>query len=252
MTSYDIRGAETDTTSIRERFGGIDTPAALSGMLAALGTIVFLGSLITAGAGSLDYQLNAIDIEGNMQEVAIGGAIASLLVVFVAFFIGGWAAGRIARFNGVMNGIGAALWMLLLIAVFAALGAFVGAEYNAFQQTGLPDWFSQFSSDEATTGAIVAGIILILAMFGGAAFGGSVGDSYNRRVDAALTDNSTRRRGDNGRGEPGDDGDRYEDDRDRYREGTETRKATDVRTTETETNEPGQSAETHPRDPKGP
>lgn len=197
MSTYpsEIRGAEHNTESIKERFGGIDTPAALSGMLAALGVIVFVGALIAAGAGGLDYQLNAIDLEGNFEEVAIGGAIAAVLIVFVAFFVGGWAAGRIARFNGVMNGIGAALWMLLLIAVSGALGVFFGAEYNAFQQAGLPDWFSQFRGDDVTTAAVIAGAVLIVAMFAGAAIGGAVGDAYNRRVDAALTDDSIRREG---------------------------------------------------------
>lgn len=245
MTNYEIRGAETDTAGIKERFGGIDTPAALSGMLAALGTIVFLGSLITAGAGGLDYQLNAIDLEGNLQEVAIGGSIAALLVVFAAFFIGGWTAGRIARFNGVMNGVGAALWMLLLIAIFAALGRFVGAEYNAFQQTGLPDWLSQFGGDEVTTAATVAAVILILAMFAGAAFGGAVGDAYNRRVDAALTDDSIRRKGIHSPEKPWDG--------DRNTEGAETDDATrSGHTRETlETDEPEPPTESYPPDSKG-
>lgn len=58
------------------------------------------------------------------------------------------------RLVSVMNAVGAALWTLFLIAIFAVLGRFVGAEYNAFQQTGLPDWFSQFGGDEVTCNQI--------------------------------------------------------------------------------------------------
>lgn len=189
MTTRQPRGPETD---IKERFGGFDTPATLTGMLAALGTIVFLGALVTAGATALDLQTDTIDLEGNVQDVAIGSAIAGLVVVFVALFVGGWAAGRIARYNGIINGIGTALWMLLLIAAVSALGAFADTEYDVFQEVVLPDLTAQLTGDEVTTATIVAGVVLLLAIFGGGALGGAVGDAYHRRVDDALTDDTIR------------------------------------------------------------
>lgn len=193
-TGQGIAGTETRTTSVRERFGGIDTPAALAGMLTALGTIVFLASLVAAGAGGLEYQLNAIDVEGNVQEVAIVGLVTAALVVFASFLVGGWAAGRMARYDGGINGLATAVWMLLLVAIFAALGAFVGSEFNAFQQAGLPDWFSQLRGDDVTVAAIVAAIVMVVAMFGGGYLGGKLGEGYHRTVDAALTDPRTSRR----------------------------------------------------------
>lgn len=176
--------------SVRERFGGVDTPAALMGMFTALGVLVFLGALIAAGAGTLEYQLNAFDIEGNAQELGIVGVIVAIIVVLASFFVGGIAAGRMARYDGGINGIAAATWALLLVAVFAALGAFVGDEYNAFQRAGLPDWFSQLrlSGDEVTTIGVIAAILSIVAMFLGAYLGGKLGEAYHRRVDAALVD----------------------------------------------------------------
>jgi uncharacterized membrane protein len=192
-TDSRIRGTETDMTSIRERFGGIDTPAALLGMFTALGMLMFLGALIAAGAGGIDYQLNAIDIDGNLQEVEVIGSIVAALVVFVSFLAGGWAAGRMARYDGGMNGLGAGLWFVLLVAIFAALGAFVGAEYNAFQRAGLPDWFSQFRGDDVTATAIVWGAVMVLLVLAGGYLGGRIGDAYHRRVDAALADRAVRR-----------------------------------------------------------
>lgn len=176
--------------SVRERFGGVDTPAALMGMFTALGVLVFLGALIAAGAGGLEYQLNAFDIEGNATELTVVGVVTAVLVVLASFFVGGIAAGRIARYDGGINGAAAALWTLLLVAVFAALGAFVGAEYNAFQQAGLPDWFSQLrlSGDEITTLGIIAAIASVVAMFLGGYLGGKIGEMYHRKVDAALAD----------------------------------------------------------------
>lgn len=183
-----IRGAGTDLSGVRARFGGIDTPAALAGMFTALGVLVFLGALIVAGAGGLEYQLNVIDIEGNAQEVACAGAAIAIFVVFASFIVGGWAAGRMARYDGGWNGLAAATWMLFLVAVFAVLGVYAGAEYNAFQQAGLPDWFSQLRGDDVTVGAVLAGVVAIIAMFGGAYIGGRLGEAYHAKVDAAVAD----------------------------------------------------------------
>jgi hypothetical protein len=191
MTTRNVRGTETDLRTVKERFGGIDTPASLGGMFAMIGTLVFLGALIAAGAGGLRYQLNAMDIEGNLQEIEIIGIALAAVVVLVASFIGGWVAARIARFDGVANGIGMAIWLLVLVAVFAALGAFVGQQYNAFQRVGLPDWFTQVTTEDVTTMAIIGAIVGVVTLFVGAAMGGAIGDGYNRKVDAAMTDRNT-------------------------------------------------------------
>ncbi|NIR37747.1 MAG: hypothetical protein GWN07_17820 [Actinobacteria bacterium] len=186
-----IRGTETNIATIRERFGGIDTPAALGGMFAALGILVFVGALIAAGGGALDYQLNAIDVDGNLTDVELLGALLAALVVFFAFFGGGWVAGRMARYGGGMTGIGTAIWALLLVAVFALLGVLVGTEYNAFQRAGLPDWFSQFGADDTTAAAIVTGVAMIVVMFASAYIGGRIGELYHQKIDAALVDHAT-------------------------------------------------------------
>lgn len=183
----------TTRTSVRERFGGVDTPAAIGGMLAILGTLAFLGSLIAAGAGSLDYRLNAIDIDGNLQELELVSILIAGLVVLASGFVGGWVAARMARLDGTINGIAAAIWLVVLVAVFAALGAWFGAEYNAFQMAGLPDWFSQITGDDVTAMAVVGALIGIATLFAGAILGGNVGEGYNRKVDSAIVETTTQR-----------------------------------------------------------
>lgn len=91
-----------------------------------------------------------------------------------------------ARYGGGMNGFGAGLWMILLVAVFAALGAWVGAEYNAFNRLDLPNWFAQVDVDELTTMAIVASLVLVAATLLGGYVGGRLGEIYHTKVDAAL------------------------------------------------------------------
>lgn len=180
-----IRGAE-DLSSVRDRFGGGDLVASFVGMLAGLGTLVFLSALFAAGAASIDYQLNVINLEGQLDEASIIGLIVAAVVVFVSFIVGGFAAGRIARYDGGMNGLGAGLWLILLVAIFGALGAWVGAEYNAFNREGLPNWVAQLDVDDLTTEAIVASIVLIAATLVGGYIGGRLGSLYHEKVDAAV------------------------------------------------------------------
>lgn len=186
-----IRGA-ADLSSVRERFGGGDLVASFVGMLAGLGTLVFLSALIAAGANTIDYQLNVINLEGQLDEASIIGLIVAAIVVFVSFIVGGFAAGRIARYDGGLNGLGAGLWLILLVAVFGALGAWVGAEYNAFNREGLPNWVAQLDVEELTTEAIVASAVLIVGTLAGGYLGGRLGALYHEKVDAAVVQAAER------------------------------------------------------------
>ena len=186
-----IRGAEVDLTSIRERFGGADLLAGILGMFTALGVLVFLGSLLLAGNAGIGYQLNQIDLDGNLQEVEVVGSIVAIVVVLASFFVGGWAAGRIARYDGGINGVGVALWFILLVAIFGALGLWFGQEYNAFAGVDLPNWFGQIGADDVTLKAIAGALAGIVAALLGGYVGGLVGEQYHRDVDAALVDEAT-------------------------------------------------------------
>lgn len=182
-----IAGSE-DISSVYERYGRPDLLASLTGMFAGFGVLVFLGALIAAGAGGIDYQLNIINEEGALDEASIVGLIVAALIVLASFLVGGFAAGRMARYKGGLNGLGAGLWMILMVAVFAALGAWVGAEYNAFNRIDLPNWFAQVDVDEMTAMAITASAVLVVATLLGSYIGGRLGETYHTRVDAALID----------------------------------------------------------------
>ena len=184
-------GNRPELSGVRSRFGRGDIVASLLGMLAALGSMVLLGALFAAGAANVELQLNLLT-DGNLNEVEIVGAIAAAAVVFVSFLLGGIAAGRISRYDGGLNGMGAALWFLFLLAVFAALGAWVGEEYNAFAAADLPNWVAQIDVEDVTGTAIVMSIVSVVLMFLGGYLGGRIGESYHRRVDAAIVEETTR------------------------------------------------------------
>lgn len=163
-----------------ERFGGIDVPATLVGMLTALSTVLILAGLIGAAVGAVGYQTG---LEADAQDLSTWSLIGGVAVLFVGYLVGGWAAGRIARYDGAKNGFVTGVWTLLFGGIMAALGAWVGSDYDVFRNVDLPQWFD---SDAFTTAAIVSGIAAILAMFVGGTLGGAWGAFYHRRADRMI------------------------------------------------------------------
>jgi hypothetical protein len=156
MTTSHVRGTETDLGTVKERFGGIDTPAALGGLFALLGTLAFLGC--PDRSRSRGTELSAERDRCRRQPAGDRGVRprhrrARRSRRQLRRRVGRGADGTLRRRHERRWGRHLAA---ALVAVFAALGAFVGAEYNAFQRVGLPDWFSQFSADDVTAGVIVA------------------------------------------------------------------------------------------------
>lgn len=164
----------------RERFGGIDIPASLVGMLTALSTTLILAGLVGAAVGAVGYQTG---LESSADDLSLASMIGGIAVLFVAYLIGGWAAGRIARYDGARNGFATGIWTLVLGAILAGLGAWAGSEYDIFQNVELPQWFD---TDALTTAAIISGIAAIAAMFAGGVLGGLWGEHYHRRADRTV------------------------------------------------------------------
>ena len=174
----DVDG-DVGVAEARHRFGGVDIPATLAGMLAALGTTVVLGGLL-AGAGTFGYQLGLRDAA---TKLSLGGLIGGLVTLFVAFLLGGWVAGRVARYNGGLNGLLTALWFVLLAALMGGVGAWAGDKYNVFSKVNLPQWFS---GDALGTAAIVSGLVALAVMLGAGWLGGWLGERYHRRADSVV------------------------------------------------------------------
>ena len=167
----------------RARFGGLDIPATIGGFLAALGALGILTGIAGAILGAIGYQTGLPDLRGTTEEISLGAAIAGLVVLFLGFLIGGWVAGRIARYDGGRNGIMVAIWAIILVGVLTALGAALGDEFNITQQVNLPNWFT---SEAFTTGAIISGLVALATMLVASWLGGLWGSSYHRRADRVV------------------------------------------------------------------
>ena len=180
-------GPDPGIRTAHDRFGGFDLPASLVGMLTALAFTVLLAGLIGAAIGAVGYQ---VGLDGNEEEISTAGLVGGAVTLFLAYVVGGWAAGRIARYDGPRNGLMAGVWTILLAAVLSALAAWLGDKYDVLGRVDLPQWFSR---DALTAGAIVSGAVAILAMLIGGALGGWWGERFHRRADATIA--ATRRGG---------------------------------------------------------
>jgi hypothetical protein len=181
------RGSARDAVQAqRDRFGGIKWGAAFFGWLSANGLAVILVALLSAAgvalglANGLDTADEAAD---QAQTLGIGGGIAVLVVLFLAYLAGGYVAGRMARFDGARQGI--AVWVigLVVVLVLAGAGAVAGAQYNVLKNLNLP----RIPIDEgtATTAGIITLVAILVVTLLGAVLGGKLGERYHRKVDRA-------------------------------------------------------------------
>jgi hypothetical protein len=184
------RGPARDAVAAqRAVFGGIKWGAAFFGWLSANGLAVLLVALLSAAGVALGLAQGVDTADEAAQQVetlGIGGGIAILVVLFVAYLAGGYVAGRMARFDGARQGVAVWLIGLLVVLVLAAAGAILGTQYNVLQQLNLP----RIPIDEgtATTAGIVTLVALLLVTLLGALIGGKVGERYHRKVDRAGFD----------------------------------------------------------------
>ena len=102
---------ETVVARERAQFGGIQIGSAFFGWLAATGLAVILTALVTAiGAAVVGTQDVTADLAADPAAFGWVGAIALLVILLVAYYSGGYVAGRMARFSGAKQGVAVWAW----------------------------------------------------------------------------------------------------------------------------------------------
>ncbi|MCC9176748.1 TIGR04086 family membrane protein [Arthrobacter sp. zg-Y750] len=173
----------------KERFGGMKFGSAFFGWLTATGMVVLLSALAAAigAAIGLSAETNlgaALESAAANQSAGIIGAVIMLVVLLLSYYAGGYVAGRMARFNGLKQGLAVWLWALIAAAVVVILGLIYGSDIRSISQLNsvapLPENLENVSA--GTWLAVAASLVVTLI---GAILGGLAGMRFHRRIDRA-------------------------------------------------------------------
>jgi hypothetical protein len=171
------------TASARQRdeFGGVNWGASFFGWLVAVGVAAILTALLAAAGAAIG--LTKSDVTSNADELGLGGGIALVVVLMLAYYTGGYVAGRMSRFDGGRQGLGT--WAIGLIATvaLAVVAVIAGDEYNVLEQLNLPSL--PVGDQTLATGGLIALAAIVLGTVLAAIVGGKVGERYHRRIDRA-------------------------------------------------------------------
>lgn len=173
----------------REEHGGVKIGSAFFGWLTATGMAVMLTALAAAAGAAVgvatgnETASEASDAVGATAEtVGLVGGIVLLAILFVSYYSGGYVAGRMARFDGIKQGVAVWVWAIVAAVVVAVLGLVAGDEYNVLQNV---DGFPRIPVGEGdlTTGGIIALVLVVVVTLVGSMLGGLAGMRFHRKVD---------------------------------------------------------------------
>lgn len=119
---------------------------------------------------------------------AVPVAVALSVLIFFAYLVGGYAAGRMARFAGVKQGIAVWLWQIMAL-ILGSLATFLAPQL--FQNGVASLSLQKLIAGDFANGLLA--VLLVLALsFLGAILGGLLGRLYHRRVDKYPSDQVAR------------------------------------------------------------
>jgi uncharacterized membrane protein len=174
------------TAEAHDKYGGINWGAAFFGWLVAIAIAVLLSSIIGAVAAAVGSSLNITPDEAERQADTIGlaSAVALLVVLLIAYYAGGYVAGRMSRFDGGKQGLGVWIIGLLVTIVAVVLGAVFGSEYNIMERVDLPTM--PIPTEQIGWGAGITLVVVLIGTLLAAMAGGKVGHRYHDKVDRAA------------------------------------------------------------------
>ena len=169
----------------REEFGGIAWGSAFFGLLTAIGLGALLAGIAAAVGAALAFT-EGNQIEAGEETIGLAGGIALLVALFISYFAGGYVAGRMARFDGMRQGVGVFVWAVIVIGALAIAAAIGGAEWNVLERLDLPRL--PIDEGDVTTGGIIAIVAGLLTMLVAAVLGAKTGERFHRKVDRVGID----------------------------------------------------------------
>ena len=171
---------ETARARQRDEFGGVNWGASFFGWLVAVGVAALLTSVLVAAGAAIG--LTESDVTTNdTEELSLAGGIGLIAVLVIAYFAGGYVAGRMSRFDGARQGFGAWLFGIAVTIALALAAVILGSEYNVLEQLNLPSL--PVGESTLTTGGAIALAAVVLGTLLAAIVGGKAGERYHRKVD---------------------------------------------------------------------
>jgi hypothetical protein len=166
----------------REEYGGLNWGSAFFGWLVAIGVASLLTAIVSAAGTAIGLtSTNASEASSEAGTIGIVGAVVLLAILGIAYYAGGYVAGRMSRFDGPRQGLGVWLIGLIVTVVLAVAGVLLGAKYNVLSQLDLP----RIPVDEGslTTGGLIALLAIVAVTLLAAIAGGKQGTHYHRKID---------------------------------------------------------------------
>ena len=170
-----------------ERFGGINWGAAFFGWLVAVAVTVLLTSIIGAVVAAVSDSTNVTQTEAQRQAGTIGlaAAITLIVVLALAYYTGGYVAGRMSRFDGGKQGLASWLVGLFVTILAIVIGWIAGDQYNVLDRVNLPR--IPIPTDQVSGAGLLVAVAVVVLTILTAILGGKVGTRYHLRVDRAHT-----------------------------------------------------------------
>jgi hypothetical protein len=164
----------------RDEFGGLNWGASFFGWLVAVGVAAIMTALFTAAGAAVGLTAPGT---ADPDSIGLGGGIALLAALMLAYFCGGYVAGRMSRFDGARQGIGVWVIALVVTVALALLAVIAGDDYNVLEQLNLPA--VPVGESEFRSGGWIVLLVALGATLVAALVGGKAGERYHRRVDRA-------------------------------------------------------------------
>lgn len=142
---------------------------------------------LTGQSESIDYATVVSRLFSGASN-AVPVAVALSVLIFFAYLVGGYAAGRMARFAGAKQGIAVWLWQIMAL-ILGSLATFLTPQL--FQNGVASLSLQKLIAGDFANGLLA--VLLVLALsFLGAILGGLLGRLYHRRVDKYPNDQVAR------------------------------------------------------------
>lgn len=155
---------------------GTSWASVIFGWVASIGAALLLAGIVSGVVGAI---LGLVGLGGG----AISAAIGLVVTVFLVYLIGGYVAGRMAGHSGAKHGLLVPVLAIVIAILLALIGGALGLSFlNQIQSVaqqalqGIPQGLTQFNAPQgAGLWGLIAGLVALAAMFGGAALGGKWG-----------------------------------------------------------------------------